>query len=151
MHRTMSYHKERLKQFEKSDKNLSKKIISEYPEKSYYVKSLLSMKYDKLRQDSVKRRHRIFLWGGMEGSYVKELCHEIERKSLNVITRNFNDSVDPQELFNINHHRIILTNDASQIPPFLKGLCAKVSNFYQLLSIMIGLNFNLTLILLLVE
>ena len=37
MHRTMSYHKERLKQLEKSFKNLSQKIISEYPEKSYYV------------------------------------------------------------------------------------------------------------------
>ena len=37
MHRNMSYHKERLKQLEKSFKNLSQKIISEYPEKSYYV------------------------------------------------------------------------------------------------------------------
>ena len=129
MHRTMSYHKERLKQLEKSDKNLSKKVISEYPEKSYYVKSLLSMKHDKLHQDSVKCRHRKFLWDGMEGSYVKELCHEIERKSLNVITGNFNDSVEPQEFLNINHHTIILTNDASQIPPFLKDLCVKGPSF----------------------
>ena len=129
MHRTMSYHKERLKQLEKSFKNLSQKIISEYPEKSYYVKSLPSMKHDKLHQDSVKCRHRKFLWDGMEGSYVKELCHEIERKSLNVITGNFNDSVEPQEFFNINHHTIILTNDASQIPPFLKDLCVKGPSF----------------------
>ena len=42
MHRTISYHKERLKQLEKSYKSLSQKIISEYPEKSYYVESLLS-------------------------------------------------------------------------------------------------------------
>ena len=81
----------------------------------------------------------------------KELCHEIERKALNVITRNFKDSVEPQELFNINHHTIILTNDASQIPPFLKDLFPKVPHFYQILSIMIGLNLNLTVILLLVE
>ena len=129
MHRTISYHKERLKQLEKSFKNLSQKIISEYPEKSYYVKSLPSVKHDKLHQDSVKRRHRKFLWDGMEGSYVKELCHEIERKSLNVITGNFNDSVEPQEFLNINHHTIILTNDASQIPPFLKDLCVKGPSF----------------------
>ena len=51
----------------------------------------------------------------MEGSYVKEFCHEIEIKSLNVITGYFNDSVEAQELFNINHHTIILTNDTSQI------------------------------------
>ena len=129
MHRTISYHKERLKQLEKSFKNLSQKIISEYPKKSYYVKSLPSMKHDKLYQDSVKCRHRKFLWDGMEGSYVKELCHEIERKSLNVITGNFNDSVEPQEFLNINHHTIILTNDASQIPPFLKDLCVKGPSF----------------------
>ena len=36
------------------------------------------MKHDKLHQDFVKRRHCKFLWDGMEGSYVKELCHEIE-------------------------------------------------------------------------
>ena len=129
MHRTISYHKERLKQLEKSFKNLSQKIISEYPEKSYYVKSLPSMKHDKLHQDSVKCRHGKFLWDGMEGSYVKELCHEIERKSLNVITGNFNDSVEPQEFLNINHHTIILTNEASQIPPFLNDLCVKGPSF----------------------
>ena len=82
-----------------------------------------------MHQDSVKCRHRKFLWDGMEGSYVKELCHEIERKSLNVITGNFNDSVEPQEFLNINHHTIILTNDASQIPTFLKDLCVKGPSF----------------------
>ena len=115
MHHTISYHKQRLKQLEKSYKSLSQKIISEYPVKSYYVKSLLSTKHDNLHQDPVERRHRKFQWDGMEGSYVKEFCHEIEIKSLNVITGYFNDSVEPQELFNINHHTIILTNDTSQI------------------------------------
>ena len=126
MHRTISYHKERLKQLEKSYKSLSQNIISEYPEKLYYVKSLLSMKHDKLDQDSVKRRHRKFLWDGMQVSYVKELCHEIKRKSLNVIRGNFNDSVEPQEH---SHQTIMLTNDAPQIPPFLKDLCAKSPSF----------------------
>ena len=87
------------------------------------------MKHDKLHQYSVKGRHRKFLWDSMEGSYVKEHCHEIERKSLDIITGNFHDSVEPQELFNIKNHTIILTNDASQIPPFLKDLCAKGPSF----------------------
>ena len=87
------------------------------------------MKHDKLHQDSVKRRHRKFLWDGMKGSYVKELCYEIERKSPNLITGKFNDSIEPQELFNINHHTTVLTNDASQITPFLKDLCAKGPSF----------------------
>ena len=129
IHRTISYHKQRLKQLGKTYKSLSQKIICEYPEKSYYVKSLLSTKHDKLHQDPVKRRHRKFLWDGMESSYVKEFCHETERKSLNGITGYFNDSVEHQQLFNINHHTIILTNDVSQIRPFLKDLCAKHPSF----------------------
>ena len=129
MHRTISYHKQRLKQLEKSYKSLSQKIISEYPEKSHYVKSLLSTKHEKLHQDPVKRRHCKFFGDGIEGSYFKECCHEIERKSLNVITGYSNDSVEPQELFNNIHHTIILTNDASQISPFIKALCGKGPSF----------------------
>ena len=65
----------------------------------------------------------------MEGSHVKEYCHEIERKSLNIITGYFSNSDKTQELVNNDHHPIILTNDTSQISPSLKDLCAKGPSF----------------------
>ena len=60
-----------------SYKSLSQKIISEYPEKTYYVKILPSTKHDELHPDLVKCRHRKFLSNAMEGSHVKEFCRKI--------------------------------------------------------------------------
>ena len=51
--------------------------MSEYTEKTYYVKILPSTKHDKLHPDLVKRRHRKFLSNAMEGSHVKEFCRKI--------------------------------------------------------------------------
>lgn len=75
---TGSY-KQRLKQLEKLYKSLLQKIISEYPEKTYYVKSLLPTKHDKLQLEVVKQRHHKILRERMEGSHVKEVCHKIEK------------------------------------------------------------------------
>ena len=116
-----------------------------------HVRSLLSTKHDIMHPELVKQRHRRFLRDYMEGSHVKKFCHKIERKSLNIITWYFNNSAEPPELFNNDHHPIILTNDLSQISPYLKDLWAKGPHFYQLLTVIIGLNFNLILILLPVE
>ena len=129
IHRTISYHKQELKQIEKSCKSLAQNIISEYPEKTYFLKSLLSTKHGKLHPELVKRRHRKFLRDGMEGSHIKKFCHKIERKSLNIITGYFNNSAEPQKLVNNDHHPIILTNDTSHISPSLKDLCAKGPSF----------------------
>ena len=129
IHRSISYRKQRLKQFEKLYKRLSQNIIKKYPEKTYYVKNLLSTKHGKLHPKLVKRRHRKFLRDGTEGSHVKEYCHKIERKSLNIITGYFSNSDETQELVNNDHHPIILTNDTSQISPSLKDLCAKDPSF----------------------
>ena len=69
------------------------------------MKSLLSVKHDKLNSGRVKRRHRKFLKSSMKGSYVDEFCHAIERSSLNIVTTYFNND----------YHLIIITNDTSQI------------------------------------
>ena len=129
IHRTISYRKQRLKQFEKLYKRLSQKTSGNTPKKTYYVKNLLSTKHDKLYPKLVKRRHRKFLRDGMEGSHVKEYCHKIERKSLNIITGYFSDSDETQELVNNDHNPVILMNDTSQISPSLKDLCAKGPSF----------------------
>ena len=93
------------------------------------MKNLLSTKHEKLHPKLVKHRHRKFLRDGMEGSHVKEYCHKIERKSLNIITGYFSSSDETQELVNNDHHPVILTNDTSQISPSLKDLCAKGASF----------------------
>ena len=57
----------------------------------------------------------------MKRPHVKEFCHKIQRKSLNIITAYFDYGTELQELL----YLIIITNDTSQIPSSLKELCAK--------------------------
>ena len=85
------------------------------------MKSVLTVKYERLQLERVKRKHRKFFRDGMKRSHVKEFCHKIQRKSLNIITAYFNYATELQELL----HLIIITNDTSQIPSSLKELCAK--------------------------
>ena len=87
----------------------------------------------------------------MECSHVVEFSHKIERKSLNIITEYFNNSTEPEELVNNDHHPITLTNDASQISPFLKDLYAKRPSFVPTIINYDWAQLQLTLILLLGE
>ena len=89
----------------------------------------------------------------MEDSHVKEFCHKIERKSLNIPPTYFNDSAESQDHVDNDHHPIFLANGTSQISPSLKDLrsLSPSVHLYKLLSIMIGLKFKLTYTLLLVE
>ena len=46
---------------------------------------MLSAKHGKWHPELAKRKHRKYLRNGMEGSPVKEFCHKIERKFLNIL------------------------------------------------------------------
>ena len=93
------------------------------------MKSLLTVKHGKLHPELVKGRHRKFLRNCIEGSRVKEFCHKIERKSLNIITTYFNNRAESQEVVNNDHHPIILTNDTSEISLSIKDVRVKGPSF----------------------
>ena len=70
------------------------------------------MKHEKV--ELVKRRNCKFFRDGMGGSHFKEFCHKIERKSVNIIKAYLNNSAEPLELVNKDHHSIIQTNNTLQ-------------------------------------
>ena len=66
-------------------------MISKYPKKTSYVKSLLTVKHGKLQSKLAARIHHKFWRDGIEGSHVKKFCHKIKRMSLKLMNRDISD------------------------------------------------------------